>query len=307
MTLEAVMRLVRDGTLLGSGDAVAIGDYIVSEGGDVTGPKGSALEPLDSGLLLVEEFDRLDVEDRDEIAAFVARRGPFEFEPKRENLRRQDEARILADNPMSRDDFLEYLAARPHQLGPHPSFRQRATAAPDGPYMAEHGYVVDAIADVRIHHQQIRDWLPTLVEPDPGGFRMTVHDVRIPVPPPMRQSFRVWLLGQHLESLVTDALDFLIMDTSNGRDEGIRYVVEVSWTSVLQPMYVQIFMAYMRAIEGKRAAARCRECGRVFLILDGRRSTYCNARCRTRYNVRAFRTRAKQEAESEVPDGRAIG
>ncbi len=294
MALQAVMRLVRDGTLIGGGDAVAIGDYIVADPSDVAGPPGSILEPLDSGLLLVEEFDRLDIEDRDALAAWVARRGPFEFEPNRENTRRPSEARILAENPMSRDDLLEYLAAQPVQLGPHPSFRQRAAAAPDAQYMAKHGYVVDAIAGVRIHHQQIEDWLPTLVDPDSAGFRMTVHSLRVPVPPSKRPSFRVWLLGQHLESLVTDALDFLVMDVSDGRDEGIQYRVEVSWTSVLQPMYVQIFMAYLRALDGKRAAARCRDCGHVFLILDGRRSTYCNARCRNRFNVREFRARAKE-------------
>jgi hypothetical protein len=198
---------------------------------------------------------------------------------------------LLSDNPMARDDFLEYLAARPYPLGPHPSFRQRAAAAPNAAYMAEYGYTVDAIADVRVHQEQIRDWLPTLVDPEPNGFRMTVHKLRVPVPSAQRPSFRVWLLGQHLESLVTDALDFLIMDVSDGRDEQTRFGVEVSWTSVLQPMYVQIFMAYLRAIDGKRAAARCRDCGRVFLVLDGRRSTYCNSRCRNRYNVRAFRSR----------------
>jgi hypothetical protein len=297
MALQAVMRLVRDGTLIGGGDAVVIGDYIVADPGDVTGPPGSILEPLDSGLLLVEEFDRLDIEDRDELAAWVARRGPFEFEPNRENTRRPSEARILEDSPMSRDDFLEYLEAMPHQHGPHPSFRQRAAAAPDGPYMGEHGYIVDAIADVRIHHKQIQDWLPTLVDPDPAGFKMTIHSLRVPVPPSKQQSFRVWLLGQHLENLVTDALDFLVTDVSDGRDEGIQYGVEVSWTSVLQPMYVQIFMAYLRALDGKRAAARCRDCGQVFLILDGRRSTYCNAKCRNRFNVRAFRTRAKEATD----------
>ncbi len=297
MALQAVMRLVRDGTLLGGGDAVLIGDYIVANPGDVTGPPGSILEPLDSGLLLVEEFDRLNIEDRDALAAWVARRGPFEFEPNRANTRRQKEARILADSPMSRDDLLEYLAARPVHHGPHPSFRQRAAAAMDAAYMRKHGYVVDAISDVRIHHKQIQDWLPTLVDPDPAGFRMTVHSLRIPVPPSKRPTFRVWLLGQHLESLVTDALDFLVTDRSDGRDDGVQYGVEVIWTSVLQPMYLQIFMAYLRALDGNRAAARCRDCGRVFLILDGRRSTYCNVRCRNRFNVREFRARAKKATD----------
>ena len=95
MALQAVMRLVRDGTLIGGGDAVAIGDYIVADPSDVTGPPGSILEPLIRGLLLVEEFDRLDIEDRDALAAWVARRGPFEFEPNRANTRRPSEAGIL--------------------------------------------------------------------------------------------------------------------------------------------------------------------------------------------------------------------
>jgi hypothetical protein len=294
MALQAVMRLVRDGTLIGGGDAVAIGDYIVADPSDVTGPPGTILEPLDSGLLLVEEFDRLDIENRTALAAWVAHRGPFEFQPNRASTRRLNEAWILADNPMSRDDFLEYLAAHQVQLGPHPSFRQRAAAAPDAQYMAAHGYIVDAIADVRIHHQQIQDWLPTLVDPDRAGLKMNVQSLRVPVPPSKRPSFRVWLLGQHLESLVTDALDFLVMDMSDRRQEGTQFEVAVSWTSVLQPMYVQIFMAYLRALDGKPAAARCRDCGNVFLILDGRRSTYCNSRCRNRFNVRQFRDRAKK-------------
>ena len=48
--------------------------------------------------------------------------------------------------------------------------------------MAEHGFVVDAIADVRIDHQQIQDWLPTLFLHRICGFKMSVHSLRVPVP-----------------------------------------------------------------------------------------------------------------------------
>lgn len=266
MAMEAVMRLVRDGTLLGSDDAVIVGNAVVSQGGDVTGGPGTILDPLEGGLLLVEEFARLDVADRASVAAWVARRGPLSTEASRIGQKyRLMHSPLVADAVMLRDAPM---------YGPYPPFRIRAAAAPDAEYMVEQGYVVDYFVSIEYAQLDIRDSLAALVDGDPHKF---------------------WSLGEWLQGWMTDALGFLVLNSAEGRQQ-TKFEVLVSWVSALQPMHVQLFMAYRRALEGQPAATRCKDCGEIFLILDGRRATYCNARCRNRFNVRAFRARAKEKA-----------
>ncbi|MGH2407136.1 MAG: hypothetical protein ACRDF7_03515 [Candidatus Limnocylindrales bacterium] len=70
------------------------------------------------------------------------------------------------------------------------------------------------------------------------------------------------------------------------------------WHSVLAPIYLQLFEALRRISEGEPGAAVCRECGRPFLVLDGRRRFYCNERERARYQMRAHRQRAAEGSEA---------
>ena len=270
--------------------------HIAYSGGDVTGPPGSILEPLETGLLLVEEFARLDIDDHQAIAAWVSKRGPFEFENPYANPRKLAKPFHLRESPMMRDELLEELAAKPRQHGPWPGFHTAVAAGTSVKGLREKGYQADRIADIKAHWEQINDWLPALVNPSPDAFRLRLRDIRLPVPETQRPSFKVWLLGQHLQSLVTDALELIVLDNDDG---DMNFEVVASWTSVLQPMYLQIFLSWRRAGQRLPAAARCRACGQVFLILDGRRSTYCNRACRNRFNVRAFRARAKQVAGNQ--------
>lgn len=64
-----------------------------------------------------------------------------------------------------------------------------------------------------------------------------------------------------------------------------------SWMCVLAPIYLQLFEALRRISEGKPGAAECRECGQIFLILDGRRTTFCTQTEQNRWRQRSGRKR----------------
>jgi hypothetical protein len=65
--------------------------------------------------------------------------------------------------------------------------------------------------------------------------------------------------------------------------------IEFRWTSILAPIYLQLYESLRRITEDKPGAALCRECPLPFLQLDGRRTTYCNAAERNRHNARLHR------------------
>jgi hypothetical protein len=68
------------------------------------------------------------------------------------------------------------------------------------------------------------------------------------------------------------------------------------WSSILAPIYLQLYEGLRRVSEGKPGARRCRECRNVFLVLDGRRERFCSDRERARFNQRAYRARHAQAA-----------
>jgi hypothetical protein len=72
---------------------------------------------------------------------------------------------------------------------------------------------------------------------------------------------------------------------------------ERQWRSVLAPIYLQIFEALRRITEGEPGAARCRECGRPFLVIDARRKFFCNDRERYRHAQRERRARLRAEEQ----------
>lgn len=73
---------------------------------------------------------------------------------------------------------------------------------------------------------------------------------------------------------------------------GTLEVIEARrWRSVLAPVYLQLFEALRRISEGRQGGAFCRECGEPFLILDARRSAFCNDRERSRWFQRQRRRR----------------
>lgn len=272
MALESLLRIARSGKLLGPCEAYAKDGHIVT--GDPVF-LNNALDPLDSGLLLVEEFARLDLSDVPALVDWVRRRGPFDFAEERighnaRNITKPNLIRMRPDKPVE-------FGPRPYgPYEPHEMMVARRSVA----WLRVQGWGFDSIEQIRVHQEQIRNWMPALVdwvgEPDS------------------------WAIGAYLPDLVSDAFTFFVSDIprENPKDPpvGSGYTVEVDWLSVLQPMYLQLFGAFRRAERGLAAAAICRDCGQPFLILDGRRSTYCNSKCRNRFNVRAFRARAKDEA-----------
>jgi hypothetical protein len=73
-------------------------------------------------------------------------------------------------------------------------------------------------------------------------------------------------------------------------------IITYEWRSVLAPIYLQLYEALCRVAEGKPAARVCPECGRIFLILDGRRLRFCTNVERMRFNMRAYRARQRPPA-----------
>jgi hypothetical protein len=275
MAFESLMRIARSGKLLGPCEAYSKDGYIVCGDREFL---DNALDPLDSGLLLVEEFARLELSDDASLVDWVRRRGPFDFDGERigHNARKIKEPNLI---PIERPDKPVEFGPRPYgPYEPHDMMVARRSVA----WLRERGWEFDSIDQVRVHQEQIRNWMPALVDwvgmPDS------------------------WAIGAYLPDLVSDALTFFVSDIprENPKDPpvGSGYTVEVDWLSVLQPMYLQIFSAFRRAERGLPAAAKCRDCGQPFLILDGRRATYCNSKCRNRFNVRAFRARAHGAAEA---------
>lgn len=81
-------------------------------------------------------------------------------------------------------------------------------------------------------------------------------------------------------------------DTRAPRPYGTLEVREERrWQSLLAPVYLQLLEALRRISEGRQGAAFCRECGQPFLILDARRSAFCNDRERHRWSQRERRKR----------------
>ncbi len=76
------------------------------------------------------------------------------------------------------------------------------------------------------------------------------------------------------------------------------------WTSILGPIYLQLFEALRRISEGEPGAAICRECGQPFLVLDGRRRFFCNDRDRFRFSQRERRRRLGLAEGEAVAKGR---
>jgi hypothetical protein len=62
-----------------------------------------------------------------------------------------------------------------------------------------------------------------------------------------------------------------------------------TWGSILGPITLQIFAGLRKLSERQPAAARCQECGLIFLTLDARRRLYCNKRHQHRYTQRLLR------------------
>ncbi len=71
----------------------------------------------------------------------------------------------------------------------------------------------------------------------------------------------------------------------------LEVVEERWWRSLLAPVYLQLFEALRRISEGRQGGAFCRECGEPFLVLDARRSAFCNDRERARWSQRERRKR----------------
>ena len=66
-------------------------------------------------------------------------------------------------------------------------------------------------------------------------------------------------------------------------------LIQLRWTSILAPIYLQLYESLRRITEGQSGAALCRECHLPFLQLDGRRTVFCTARERNRHNARNYR------------------
>ena len=84
--------------------------------------------------------------------------------------------------------------------------------------------------------------------------------------------------------------------------EAFGPVVRYRWLSIIAPIYLQLYEGLRRLSEGKPGARTCAECGELFLVLDGRRTTFCTDAERARHHQRQYR-----EREARPPDGTGGG
>lgn len=82
----------------------------------------------------------------------------------------------------------------------------------------------------------------------------------------------------------------------------LEVIEERRWRSLLAPVYLQLFEALRRISEGRQGGASCRECGEPFVILDARRSAFCNDRERSRWFQRQRRRRLGAAAARDAGD-----
>lgn len=73
-------------------------------------------------------------------------------------------------------------------------------------------------------------------------------------------------------------------------------VVRYRWPSIIAPIYLQLYEGLRRLSEGKPGARTCAECGELFLVLDGRRTTFCTDAERARHHQRRYREREARPA-----------
>jgi hypothetical protein len=215
-----------------------------------------------NGLLLAEEFARIDV-----------------------SRPRQFRSWVLARGALNR---LEFYAGSAGAISPTPK-------RPSSGWEAQ-----DEAAGVRFEQDYVRrtlDWLAELSERRDGG------------PKPWNLKNDTWEgaleeIGQSLRWRAERALRSvgrLISVTNEGGEEEVYTLVGLGkrlywrerreWRTALAPISLQLFEAWRRISEGLQGAAHCRECGQVFLILDGRRTAFCTNRERNRYDQRVRRER----------------
>jgi hypothetical protein len=118
----------------------------------------------------------------------------------------------------------------------------------------------------------------------------TVELLRLTIEPRMQRAIESRFTTQIVDRPI-EAINRRVLEPVESR----------TWRSILHPIYAQLFEALRRITEGKPGATVCRECGRTFLVLDERRSLFCNDRERYRYAQRQRRERARNSDVGEVP------
>jgi hypothetical protein len=279
MAIESLLRLLKEAHLERPRQAIVVDAEPGREGigfddGNESTLLAAPLDPLENGLFLTEDFARLDIGDVVAVAAWFLSRGSVRIDPGSEG----GALTALRDLVEMEHQSVTREAPGAYEVKPRGDFPPWATF---GEVLRSGGHV-ESLDDIRLHAEMVKEVLSVLAGLRPGN----VTD--------LRENADVLRL-LHLAADSAISAIGLTWDPTSQDPTGVW----MTWESALQPIYVQLLMAFRRITRGRRGAARCRECGLPFLILDGRRSTYCNTTCRNRYNVRAFRSRAKRGASDE--------
>lgn len=87
------------------------------------------------------------------------------------------------------------------------------------------------------------------------------------------------------------------------RDSHVVISEDRTWDSLEIPITLQIVASLQRVSRGVRGAQRCRECGGIFLVHDGRRAVFCSGKEEHRYNRRVTNRRIDARPDAQA-DGR---
>jgi hypothetical protein len=215
-----------------------------------------------SGLLLAEEFARIDV-----------------------TRPRQLRSWLLARGALNRLEF--YGDVRAEQEAPFPPTVEGWEAQDSG-------------RGIELEQEHVRrelDWLVELSKCRPStGEAWTVKNVPSWHAALAEAQDRLMFRAERAVRSATRLVPFIDEDGREtiGHDQGegrrLSWREQREWRSVLAPVSLQLFESWRRISEGLPGAARCRECGQPFLILDGRRTTFCTNRERNRYDQRKRRS-----------------
>jgi len=215
-----------------------------------------------SGLLLAEEFARIDV-----------------------TRPRQLRSWLLARGALNRMEF--YGEVRPEQEVPLPP-------------VVEGWEAQDSARGIELEQEHVRremDWLVELSKCRPStGEAWNVKNVPSWHAALAEVQDRLMFRAERAVRSATRLVPFIDEEGREAiyefRGEGRRlsWREQREWRSVLAPVSLQLFESWRRISEGLPGAARCRECDLPFLILDGRRTTFCTNRERNRYDQRMRRS-----------------
>jgi len=250
-------------------------------------------QPRPSGLLLVEEFARLDLVQFRVVEAWVMANGP----PTGNGEWGEESLWTVADRQAEVREHLRVLEV----------LSSRHAISEPWQWEPKFGHLLDEDGGIAVAETDYARWAATRASVAQGqaardeAVALAFRRAALALQGRPRRRTRRKRLGARatLKITIDSCLAVIAQETPprfvvQARPSGwpaVSVSLESGWTSAEQPMFHQLLEAALRVGEGRPAAKRCRLCGQVFLALDERREFYCNRLERDRFNQRAKRMR----------------